>query len=277
MQDLLRVHLHAGEPCPRCRTTIRKTRVAQRGTYWCPRCQDGADAVVSAIEGVRVGHWTDAEAGTGCTVILPAARQRRRRGGARGRPGHPRDRAARPALGRLGGHRAAVHGRERLRARRRLGGGALVRGAGPRARDRHRPRADRARRGDLRPGHHGQRPPSRRRTRATPPARPRPPGPHPVGSVGAGTGSDGRQAARPGRLVQGRARRGSAHAPRRRRRGGPRGGQRLGRRPRRGGWRAGGGLRRGARLRWSPPSASSTRRRSTPASPRPRPRPSSAS
>jgi formamidopyrimidine-DNA glycosylase len=39
MQDLLRVHLHEGEPCPRCRTTIRKTRVAQRGTYWCPRCQ----------------------------------------------------------------------------------------------------------------------------------------------------------------------------------------------------------------------------------------------
>jgi formamidopyrimidine-DNA glycosylase len=39
MQDLLRVHLHEGEPCPRCGTTILKTRVAQRGTYWCPRCQ----------------------------------------------------------------------------------------------------------------------------------------------------------------------------------------------------------------------------------------------
>jgi formamidopyrimidine-DNA glycosylase len=39
MQDLLRVHLNEGEPCPRCRTTIRKTRVAQRGTYWCPACQ----------------------------------------------------------------------------------------------------------------------------------------------------------------------------------------------------------------------------------------------
>lgn len=39
MQDLLRVHLHEGEPCPRCGTTIRKTRVAQRGTYWCPSCQ----------------------------------------------------------------------------------------------------------------------------------------------------------------------------------------------------------------------------------------------
>ena len=27
--------------------------------------------MVSGIEGVRVGHWTDAAAGTGCTVILP--------------------------------------------------------------------------------------------------------------------------------------------------------------------------------------------------------------
>jgi formamidopyrimidine-DNA glycosylase len=39
MQELLRVHLHEGEPCPRCRTTIVKSVVGQRGTYWCPRCQ----------------------------------------------------------------------------------------------------------------------------------------------------------------------------------------------------------------------------------------------
>lgn len=39
MQEFLRVHLHRGEPCPRCRTTIVKTVVAQRGTYWCPSCQ----------------------------------------------------------------------------------------------------------------------------------------------------------------------------------------------------------------------------------------------
>jgi formamidopyrimidine-DNA glycosylase len=39
MQDLLRVHLRRGQPCLRCRTEIRKTRVAGRGTYWCPRCQ----------------------------------------------------------------------------------------------------------------------------------------------------------------------------------------------------------------------------------------------
>lgn len=39
MQDMLRVHLHAGDACPRCGTTIRKIRVAQRGTYLCPTCQ----------------------------------------------------------------------------------------------------------------------------------------------------------------------------------------------------------------------------------------------
>jgi formamidopyrimidine-DNA glycosylase len=39
MQNLLRVHLHEGDPCPRCGTPIVKTRVAQRGTYLCPECQ----------------------------------------------------------------------------------------------------------------------------------------------------------------------------------------------------------------------------------------------
>ena len=39
MQSLLRVHLQEGLPCGRCRTTIRKIRVAQRGTYVCERCQ----------------------------------------------------------------------------------------------------------------------------------------------------------------------------------------------------------------------------------------------
>ncbi len=39
MQDLLRVHLRRGQPCVRCRTEVLKTRVAGRGTYWCPRCQ----------------------------------------------------------------------------------------------------------------------------------------------------------------------------------------------------------------------------------------------
>ena len=54
MQDLLRVHLHQGDPCPRCRTTIVKTRVAQRGTYWCPHCQpEPADVVTEVAGGPR--------------------------------------------------------------------------------------------------------------------------------------------------------------------------------------------------------------------------------
>lgn len=39
MQELLNVHVRDGLPCPRCGTTIVKTRVAQRGTYLCPACQ----------------------------------------------------------------------------------------------------------------------------------------------------------------------------------------------------------------------------------------------
>jgi formamidopyrimidine-DNA glycosylase len=40
-QDRFLVHTRAGEPCPRCGTTIRKLRAAGRGTYICPRCQRG--------------------------------------------------------------------------------------------------------------------------------------------------------------------------------------------------------------------------------------------
>jgi formamidopyrimidine-DNA glycosylase len=42
MQDLLRVHRHGGEPCPRCGSGIVKTRVGGRGTYHCPGCQPAA-------------------------------------------------------------------------------------------------------------------------------------------------------------------------------------------------------------------------------------------
>ena len=38
-RDFPRVHGRAGQPCPRCGTTIAKTRFAGRGTYTCPRCQ----------------------------------------------------------------------------------------------------------------------------------------------------------------------------------------------------------------------------------------------
>jgi formamidopyrimidine-DNA glycosylase len=38
-QDLFLVHRRAGQPCPRCGTTIRKIVVGGRGTYVCERCQ----------------------------------------------------------------------------------------------------------------------------------------------------------------------------------------------------------------------------------------------
>jgi len=37
--DFARVFRREGEPCPRCGTTIVKTRVATRGTHLCPHCQ----------------------------------------------------------------------------------------------------------------------------------------------------------------------------------------------------------------------------------------------
>jgi formamidopyrimidine-DNA glycosylase len=39
MQLELRVYGHDGEPCERCGTEIEKTRVAGRGTWYCPHCQ----------------------------------------------------------------------------------------------------------------------------------------------------------------------------------------------------------------------------------------------
>ncbi|RMD82775.1 MAG: bifunctional DNA-formamidopyrimidine glycosylase/DNA-(apurinic or apyrimidinic site) lyase [Candidatus Dadabacteria bacterium] len=34
-----RVYDREGQPCPRCRTAIKRVVVAQRATYYCPRCQ----------------------------------------------------------------------------------------------------------------------------------------------------------------------------------------------------------------------------------------------
>jgi formamidopyrimidine-DNA glycosylase len=39
MQDEFRVYGREGEPCDRCGTPIAKTRVAGRGTWYCPACQ----------------------------------------------------------------------------------------------------------------------------------------------------------------------------------------------------------------------------------------------
>jgi formamidopyrimidine-DNA glycosylase len=42
MQTEFRVYGREGEPCPRCRTPIAKTRVGGRGTCYCPFCQPAA-------------------------------------------------------------------------------------------------------------------------------------------------------------------------------------------------------------------------------------------
>ncbi len=38
-QNELMVHTKVGEPCPVCGTTIIKTTIGGRGTYYCPKCQ----------------------------------------------------------------------------------------------------------------------------------------------------------------------------------------------------------------------------------------------
>ena len=43
MQDEFRVYDRAGLPCLRCGTPIAKTRIAGRGTWFCPRCQAHAE------------------------------------------------------------------------------------------------------------------------------------------------------------------------------------------------------------------------------------------
>jgi len=43
--DFARVFRREGKPCPRCGTTIIKTRVAGRGTHLCPKCQKVKRAV----------------------------------------------------------------------------------------------------------------------------------------------------------------------------------------------------------------------------------------
>jgi formamidopyrimidine-DNA glycosylase len=39
MQDEFKVYGRAGEPCPRCKSPIEKTRLGGRGTWYCPHCQ----------------------------------------------------------------------------------------------------------------------------------------------------------------------------------------------------------------------------------------------
>ena len=41
MQKEFRAYGRTGEPCDRCGTPLEKTRVAGRGTWFCPHCQPG--------------------------------------------------------------------------------------------------------------------------------------------------------------------------------------------------------------------------------------------
>ena len=51
MQDMLKVHLHEGDPCPRCGDVIEKIRVAQRGTYLCRHASRPSDRRPGVLSG----------------------------------------------------------------------------------------------------------------------------------------------------------------------------------------------------------------------------------
>ena len=85
MQDEFLVHTREGEECHRCGDEIRRIVVSGRSTYFCPNCQvrlrrapppprpgDGEALMVDAPppDGFEIGHWTDAEGVTGCTVVI---------------------------------------------------------------------------------------------------------------------------------------------------------------------------------------------------------------
>ncbi|MFC6464588.1 DNA-formamidopyrimidine glycosylase [Marinilactibacillus sp. GCM10026970] len=44
-QSFLNVYGKKGQSCPRCGTTIEKTKVAQRGTHYCPNCQSESQLI----------------------------------------------------------------------------------------------------------------------------------------------------------------------------------------------------------------------------------------
>jgi formamidopyrimidine-DNA glycosylase len=47
LRDFLSVRLHAGEPCPRCKTRIRKAGVHGHDAFFCPTCQpDGRGSTI---------------------------------------------------------------------------------------------------------------------------------------------------------------------------------------------------------------------------------------
>ena len=38
-QKVLKVYRQAGKKCPRCGTIVKRMKLGQRGTFFCPRCQ----------------------------------------------------------------------------------------------------------------------------------------------------------------------------------------------------------------------------------------------
>jgi formamidopyrimidine-DNA glycosylase len=55
MQERWRVYHRTGEPCQNCGTAIARTRVAGRGTHYCPDCQPPGAAASPGAEGRRDG------------------------------------------------------------------------------------------------------------------------------------------------------------------------------------------------------------------------------
>jgi formamidopyrimidine-DNA glycosylase len=53
MQQELKVYGRGGEPCDRCGTPIAKTRVAGRGTWFCPACQPETGAAPAPAQAAR--------------------------------------------------------------------------------------------------------------------------------------------------------------------------------------------------------------------------------
>ncbi len=53
MQDEFKVYGRGGEPCDRCGTPIAKTRIAGRGTWYCPRCQPPTEAQAASSSSSR--------------------------------------------------------------------------------------------------------------------------------------------------------------------------------------------------------------------------------
>ncbi len=117
-----------------------------------PKPTPRGDGVITDIEGVRVGHWTDPVGLTGCTVILcpdgsVACGRRAGRGARHAGDGRAAARDADP-----GRERDPADGRKRVRPLGGDRGPAMAGGARHRMGDRCHPGADRGRRRAVRPG-----------------------------------------------------------------------------------------------------------------------------